>query len=126
MQCKTGIQQYSERIDKIQIMLDRINADVTALEHNMDKAEEDLGFNNTGIKGFFKPLLGKISKTRSSQEHVDDSSTIYEPIETFKATDFFGESSSCDALDRSDETKWNITGKTFEQKEHSNEFNPVY
>lgn len=105
MQCKKGVQQYSERIDKIQIMLERINSDITTLEQNMDKAEEDLGFNSSGIKGFFKPLLGKIAKNRSSQEHVDDSSTTYEPIEPFKAADYFGESNPCDLLNRIDETK---------------------
>lgn len=107
MECKKGIQQYSERIDKIQIMLDRINTDIAAMEQNMDKAEEDLGFNNTGIKGFFKPLLGKIAKTRNSQEAVDpDTSVTYKPVEAFKAADYFGESSSCDLLDDSDGDKW--------------------
>lgn len=105
MECKKGIQQYSERIDKIQIMLDRINTDITALEQNMDKAEDDLGFNNTGIKGFFKPLLGKISKNRNSQDHVDDTNSTYKPIEAFKAADYFGESSSCDLLDETDDPK---------------------
>lgn len=107
MECKKGIQQYSERIDKIQIMLDRINIDIAALEQNMDKAEEDLGFNNTGIKGFFKPLLGKISKTRNSQEHTIDPDTniTYKPIESFKSADYFGESSSCDLLNETDDTK---------------------
>lgn len=92
MECKQGIQQYSERIAKIQIMLDRINTDVTALEQCMDKAEEDLGYNDTGIKGFFKPLLGKIGKTRSSQEQSDDTETIYTP--KFKADDYFGAAGS--------------------------------
>lgn len=95
MKCKDGIQQYSDRIDKIQVMLDRINVDVTALEHNMTKAEEDLGYNNTGIKGFFKPLLGKISKNRTN--HVtssDESEPTFQPTETFKANDYFGESNS--------------------------------
>lgn len=105
MECKKGIQQYSERIDKIQIMLDRINIDIAALEQNMDKAEEDLGFNNTGIKGFFKPLLGKISKNRNSQESVDDTNSTFTPIETFKAADYFGESSSCDLPHETDEHK---------------------
>lgn len=108
MECKKGIQQYSERIDKIQIMLDRINTDIGAMEQNMDKAEEDLGFNNTGIKGFFKPLLGKIAKNRThSQELVDhDTSATYKPVDAFKATDYFGESSSCDLLDEADDDKW--------------------
>lgn len=104
MECKKGIVQYSERIDKIKIMLDRIDTDIAALERNMDKAEEDLGFNNTGIKGFFKPLLGKIAKNRNSQEqHVDDTSFTYRPIEAFKAADYFGESNSCDLFNETDD-----------------------
>lgn len=95
VKCKNGIQQYSDRIDKIQVMLDRINVDVTALEQNMTKAEEDLGYNNTGIKGFFKPLLGKISKNRSSQAtSTDESEPTFQPTETFKANVYFGESNS--------------------------------
>ncbi|XP_055315399.1 biogenesis of lysosome-related organelles complex 1 subunit 4 [Sitodiplosis mosellana] len=96
IECKTGIQQYSDRIDKLQLMLDRVNIDITSLEQNMNKAEEELGYNNTGIKGFFKPLLGKIVKSDRSRlpENVDDPELTYKPIEFFKASQYFGESSS--------------------------------
>lgn len=95
VECKKGIQQYSDRIDKIQLMLDRINADITTLEQNVTKAEEDLGYNKTGIKGFFKPLLGKIvnKNERSRPESVETTPT-YQPSELFKSADYFGELNS--------------------------------
>lgn len=77
-------------------MLDRINVDITSLEQNMNKAEEELGYNNTGIKGFFKPLLGKIVKSDRNRpsENVDEPELTYKPIESFKASQYFGECSS--------------------------------
>lgn len=78
-------------------MLDRVNVDITSLEQNMDKAEEELGYNNTGIKGFFKPLLGKIVKSdrnRPTSENVVDTELTYKPIESFKTTEYFGETNS--------------------------------
>lgn len=78
-------------------MLDRVNVDITSLEQNMNKAEEELGYNSTGIKGFFKPLLGKIVKSdrnRPSPESVDDTELTYKSTESFKAAEYFGESSS--------------------------------
>ncbi|XP_031618623.1 biogenesis of lysosome-related organelles complex 1 subunit 4 [Contarinia nasturtii] len=100
IECKKGIQQYSERIDKIQLMLDRINHDITALEQNMNKAEEELGYNDTGIKGFFKPLLGKIVKTeRNRSECPHDNVLTYKPVESFAASEYFGETSSNFSID---------------------------
>lgn len=76
-------------------MLDRVNADLTALEQNVTKAEEELGYSNTGIKGFFKPFLGKIVKSdRSRAENADDAELTYQPVEAFKSVEYFGESSS--------------------------------
>lgn len=100
VECKKGLQQYSERIDKFQLMLDRINNDITALEQNVNKAEADLGYNDTGIKGFFKPLLGKIVKTeRNRTENVDDNQLTYKPVESFEASDYFGEATSNFSID---------------------------
>lgn len=73
-------------------MFDRVSTDITALEQNMAKAEEDLGYNNTGIKGFFKPLLGKIVKNdRNRPESVDETAPTHTPIDLFKSSDYFGE-----------------------------------
>lgn len=86
-------------------MLDRVNNDITSLEQNMNKAEEELGYNKTGIKGFFKPLLGKIVKSdrnRPPPEHIDDTELTYKPTEIFKAAEYFGESSSHFSIDGTD------------------------
>lgn len=75
-------------------MFDRINMDIVALEQNVTKAEEQLGYNKTGIKGFFKPLLGKIVKNdRNRNENINDTKFTYIPTTPFKASHYFGESS---------------------------------
>lgn len=84
-------------------MLDHIDTDLTALEQNVTKAEEDLGYNNSGIKGFFKPLLDKVSKTQNrnaDSRSVPQSLPPYESVETFKAQDYF-EASHSNETDRS-------------------------
>lgn len=76
-------------------MLDRINNDIFALEQNMTKAEQDLGYNHTGIKGFFKPLLGKIVKNdRNRSDCTEETTLAYKPSELFKSADYFGELNS--------------------------------
>lgn len=76
-------------------MLDRIDADLVAIEQNVAKAEEDLGYNSSGIKGFLKPLLEKVTKyyDRSQSADSDEIPTLptYQPIEVFKANDYFEE-----------------------------------
>lgn len=95
VECKNGFQQYSDKIDKITLMLDRINGHLTELEQNVSKAEEELGFNNTGIKGFFKPLLERVVKNdRSRGEHSEDVVPVYQPASMFRASDYFD--TNCD------------------------------
>lgn len=87
------------------MLLDRVNTDITALEQNVTKAEDELGYNNSGIKGFFKPLLGKIVKTeRIRAESIDEADLKYTPIESFKASDYFGETSSNHLNDEDEST----------------------
>lgn len=93
VECKKGFQQYSERIDKINSMLDRINNDLTSLEHNVTKAEDELGYNNTGIKGFFKSIEKAVKNDRVRAETSDDAEPpIYQPINVFKSSDYFDRS----------------------------------
>lgn len=89
-ECQKGFQQYADKIDKVNLMLDRVNVDLTALEHNVAKAEEELGYNNTGIKGFFKPLIEKVVKNdRIRTENSEEQQPVYQPIKVFKTSDYF-------------------------------------
>lgn len=75
------------------------------METNVAKAEEVLGYNESGIKGFFKPLLGKVVKTDRTRTDVDlhgnsigdNDSLTFVATNVFKASDYFG----CDARDDS-------------------------
>lgn len=61
----------------------------------MTKAEADLGYSKSGIKGFFKPFIGKIVKNdRNRSESVDETPLTYKPSEQFKSADYFGGPSS--------------------------------
>lgn len=97
VECKKGFQQYVEKVDKINSMLDRIDDDLKALENNVEKAEDELGYNNTGIKGFFKPFLEKVVKGEHSNHAGGENSVeipVYQPINVFKSSDYFD--SNCD------------------------------
>lgn len=97
IECKKGFQQYLDKINKVNLMLDRVNQDLTALEHNVTKAEDELGYNNSGIKGFFKPLLEKVVKNdRVRTENSETTEPVYQTVNIFKSSDFFGEKSDHD------------------------------
>lgn len=76
-------------------MLGRINADLKALEQNISVAEEELGYNDTRLSGFFKPFLKKVvgKEVKPNEEHVAKE-RVYKPIEIFKTSDYFPESNS--------------------------------
>lgn len=91
--CKQGMKQYVDKIDKIQMMLDRINSDMKALEQNIAIAEEELGYNDTKLSGFFKPFLKKVvGKDAKPTDDNEEKVLVYKPVETFKTTDYFPDS----------------------------------
>ena len=89
-ECKEGFETYFERIDRLQVVIETVNNDLTSLEQRISKAEEDLGYNNTGLKGFLKPFFTKAAKTdRPADSDGHEAPSPFAP--TFKASDFFGE-----------------------------------
>lgn len=105
-ECKDGFQKYFDNIGKLQLVLNRISNDLTAMEENVAKAEEELGFNESGIKGFFKPFLGKVVKNDRSRSDADPSKTAtdhesptFVPTNVFKASEYFS------SAGKSNETK---------------------
>lgn len=101
-ECKRGFEQYADKIDKVNLMLDRVNVDLTALEHNVAKAEEELGYNSTGIKGFFKPFIEKVVKNdRIRTENSEDQQPVYQSIAVFKTSDYFD--TNCDRSNDTDQ-----------------------
>lgn len=66
------------------------------MEESVAKAEEELGYNESGIKGFFKPFLGKVVKSDRSRGDVDshrvsgdNESPTFVPPHVFKASEYF-------------------------------------
>lgn len=79
----------------MQVMLDRINFDIKALEQNVTIAEEELGYNDTKFRGFFKPFLKKvIGKEMKPNDNQDAKELAYKPIEIFQQSDYFPDSSN--------------------------------
>lgn len=71
-------------------MLDRINSDLTLLEQNVTKAEEELGYNDTKFTGFFKPFLKKFGKAEAKTcDSIEDNVPTYQLIDIFKTSDYF-------------------------------------
>lgn len=90
VECKQELFKYADKIDKIQVMLDRINSDVKALERNVTTAEEELGYNDTKLRGFFKPFLKKVvGKEVKPNDNQDAKDLAYKPIEIFQLSDYF-------------------------------------
>lgn len=95
VECKSGFQTYFDKIDKLQQVIDVINGNLTALEQNVTKAEEELGYNdNSGFKGLFKPFLDKVVKTERTRNNasIERNDPQFQPTHIFKASDFFDES----------------------------------
>lgn len=91
-ECRAGFQKYFQKIDNLQLVINRINNDLTALEQNVAKAEEELGYNDSGLKGFLKTsIFGKVTRGDDTSGTSDPLS--YQPVEIFKASDYFGNGS---------------------------------
>lgn len=62
----------------------------------MAKAEEELGYNESGIKGFLKPFLGKVVKSDRPRSDADanratsdNEPPTFVPTNVFKASEYF-------------------------------------
>lgn len=98
VQCKEDFQRHFERIDKFQLVLNAINQDLTTLEQNVAKSEEELGFNNTGLKGLLKPWFGMSSgssaTTRSDRLRTEEGLSehpSYQYSLSFNSSEYFGD-----------------------------------
>lgn len=63
------------------------------MEQNVTKAEEELGYNDSGLKGFLKTsIFGKVARNDRQRSDYDDSSNClsYQPVNIFNASDYFG------------------------------------
>lgn len=90
VQCEEDFQKHFDKIDKLQLVLNAVNQDLTALENTVATAEDKLGYNNSGLKGFLKPWFGMSTKTDKTK--IEDGGSETPPFRSttvFKAEDYF-------------------------------------
>lgn len=93
LQCEEDFQQHFEKIDKLQLVLNAINHDLTALEGNVELSEAQLGLNSSvSLKTFFKPWLALAGASQSTRPD-EGAAELQAPIHnlTFKSSDYFGD-----------------------------------
>lgn len=117
-ECKNGFQKYFDNIDKLQVVMNRISSDLTAMEESVAKAEEELGYNESGIKGFLKPFLGKVVKSDRLRNDVDPNratgdkeTSTFVPTNVFRASDYFASAGKSKEV-KSTEDQWCAKWKT--------------
>lgn len=93
IQSQEDFEKQFIKIDNLQLVLNAINNDLSTLEQSVTKAEDELGFNNSGIKGFLKPWFGMSSKIdrMKTDDGACNESVLRTPL-TFKSSDYFDDS----------------------------------
>lgn len=89
MNSQADFNKLCERIDDLEGFVGLINQNLDTVEKHVVQAEEELGINDIGLKGFLKPIFGKAKKDRRSVS--DDAGTlpIYVPPVIFETKSFF-------------------------------------
>lgn len=91
IQCQEDFEKQFDKIDNLQLVLNAVNHDLTNLEQCVTKAEDELGFNNSGLKGFLKPWFGMASKSEKAKtEQGASSEPVFQNALTFNSSDYFG------------------------------------
>lgn len=91
--CVADFRKNFQKIDNLQLVIDRINKDLIALEESVSKAEGDLGYNNTGLTGFLKPFFGKnTANDQTRNQCVEHNEPTHQLTTVFNTSDFFGTS----------------------------------
>lgn len=92
LECRKEFTELCKKIDSLENFLAIVNQNLTHVEEQVIIAEEELGINDTGIKGFLKPLFGK---TKSENDIVNKNpEKNFIPVEIFNVNDYFPSSSS--------------------------------
>lgn len=87
---RRGLSKAFRQIDKLQLVLNAVNQDLTALENTVANAEDKLGYNNSGLKGFLKPWFGM--STKADKTKIEDGGIEEPPFRAttvFKSADYF-------------------------------------
>lgn len=87
-----NLKDLSKKIDDLQKFVNVVDANVTSLEKHVDVAADELGFDDSGIKGFLKPIFGNNKPKTDFVSNLDENQKYISP-KIFKTSDYFPSSS---------------------------------
>lgn len=91
MNSQTDFNKLCERIDELEGFIGVVSQNLDTIEKDVVQAEEELGINDIGLKGFLKPIFGKAKKDRRSVgDDAGSASLEYVPPVIFETKTFFG------------------------------------
>lgn len=91
MNSQNDFNKLCKRIDDLEAFIGLVNQNLDTIEKDVVGAEEELGINDIGIKGFLKPIFGKAKKDRRSVGDEAGSAPLeYVPPAIFDTKSFFG------------------------------------
>lgn len=91
MNSQDDFNKLCKRIDDLEAFVEVVNQNLDAVEKDVVDAEEALGINDIGIKGFLKPIFGKAKKDRRSVGDEAGSAPLeYVSPVIFDTKSFFG------------------------------------
>lgn len=95
MNSQADFNKLCERIDELEGFIGLVNQNLDTIEKDVVEAEEELGINDIGLKGFLKPIFGKTKKDRRSVgDDAGSAPREYVPPEIFETKTFFGASNT--------------------------------
>ncbi|XP_037046176.1 biogenesis of lysosome-related organelles complex 1 subunit 4 [Bradysia coprophila] len=91
MNSQDDFNKLCKRIDDLEAFIGVVNQNLDSIEKDVVEAEEELGINDVGIKGFLKPIFGKAKKDRRSVgDDAGSTPQTYVPPVIFDTKAFFG------------------------------------
>lgn len=90
LQFKEHFDQVCSQIDNLDSLVNRVKSDLIQLEQQMDIADEELDVSSKNPLNFFKSM-NPFTKPRSPMETNVDKNGHYDPIEVFRAADYFND-----------------------------------
>lgn len=86
------LQSLSKKIDHLQKFVNVVDENVTSLEAHVNVAAAELGYDDSGIKGFLKPIFGNNKPKDDVVSNLDENQK-YVPPKIYKTSDYFPSSS---------------------------------
>lgn len=94
MNSQKDFNKLCKRIDDLEAFIGLVNQNLETIEKDVVEAEEELGINDIGLKGFLKPIFGKAKKDRRSVgDDAGSPPLVYVPPVIFDTKSFFGSNS---------------------------------